>query len=171
MPCIIFTASESSSYDDRIDERYHFPSTYLAQAKQAVGSWVVYYEPRRDAGPSSSGGRQAYFAIARLDRIEPDPMRSDHFYARLSQYMEFDHPIPFKENGRYYESSLVKPDGSTNKGQFGRSVRLIQDHEFTAIVRAGFTFSAEPWEREPLQNGGFLQVGGGIGDEPEVPST
>jgi putative restriction endonuclease len=158
MPYILFTASESSSYDDRIEDRYHFPKTYLAQAQQAVGSWVVYYEPRRNAGLSSSGGRQAYFAIARLDRIEADPMRSDHFYARLSQYMEFDQAIPFRENERYYESALVKPDGSTNKGQFGRSVRLIQDHEFAAIVRAGFTFSAEPWEREPLQDGGFLRV-------------
>ncbi|MGY0619205.1 HNH endonuclease [Lysobacter sp. A378] len=158
MPYILFTASETSSYDDRIEERYHFPRTYLAQAQQAVGGWVVYYEPRRNAGLSSSGGRQAYFAIARLDRIEADPMRSDHFYARLSQYMEFDQAIPFKENGRYYESSLVKPDGSTNRGQFGRSVRLIQGHEFAAIVRAGFTFSVEPWERESLQDGGFLRV-------------
>lgn len=158
MGYVVFTASENSSYDDRIEDRYHFPRTYLAQARQALGGWAVYYEPRRDAGVSSSGGRQAYFAIASLDRIEPDPVRPDHFYARLSQYMEFDRPIPFKENGRYYESSLMKPDGSTNRGQFGRSVRLLRDHEFAAIVCAGFTFTPEPWERPSLDGGGYLHA-------------
>ena len=71
----IFTASESSSYDDRIEERYHFPKTYLGQATQAIGELILYYEPRRDAGISSSGGRQAYFAVARLASIEPDNTR------------------------------------------------------------------------------------------------
>ncbi len=142
----IFTASESSSYDDRIEERYHFPKTYLGQATQAIGELILYYEPRRDAGLSSSGGRQAYFAVARLVSIEPDSTREGHFYAHLDQFLEFDRPVPFKENGAYYESLLQKEDGSTNKGAFGRSVRLITSHEFEAILKAGFTTALQPWE-------------------------
>lgn len=142
----IFTASESSSYDDRIEERHHFPKTYLGQATQAIGELILYYEPRRDAGLSSSGGRQAYFAVARLVSIEPDSTREGHFYAHLDQFLEFDRPVPFKENGAYYESLLQKEDGSTNKGAFGRSVRLITSHEFEAILKAGFTTALQPWE-------------------------
>lgn len=142
----IFTASESSSYDDRIEERYHFPKTYLGQATQAIGELILYYEPRRDAGLSSSGGRQAYFAVARLVSIEPDSTREGQFYAHLDQFLEFDRPVPFKENGPYYESLLQKEDGSTNKGAFGRSVRLIPSHEFEAILNAGFTTALQPGE-------------------------
>ncbi|MDB5978273.1 MAG: hypothetical protein JWR07_5033 [Nevskia sp.] len=41
----IFTIAESSVYDDQADVRYHFPKTYLSQAKQAEGDWILYYEP------------------------------------------------------------------------------------------------------------------------------
>ena len=142
----IFTASESSSYDDRIEERYHFPKTYLGQATQAIGELILYYEPRRDAGISSSGGRQAYFAVARLVSIEPDNTHESHFYAHLDNFLEFDRAVPFKENGSYYESLLQKEDGSTNKGAFGRSVRLVPTNEFEAILKAGFTTELESWE-------------------------
>lgn len=142
----IFTASESSSYDDEIEKRYHFPKTYLAQAEQAIGELILYYEPRRDAGISSNGGRQAYFAVARLLKIETDSLRNDHYYAYLDSFLELDRPVPFKEEDHYYESQLRKEDGSTNKGAFGRSVRNIPAHEFDAILRAGFNREQEPWE-------------------------
>ena len=32
----IFTASESSAYDDLIEVRYHFPATYLRQIEATV---------------------------------------------------------------------------------------------------------------------------------------
>ena len=146
MSYAVFTAAESSRYDDDITRHYHFPKTYLAQASAAVGGWVVFYEPRRDSGLASRGGRQAYFAMAQLDRIDADPDSAGHHYARMSGYVEFDRPVPFAEGELYYESSLKKPDGSTNKGAFGRSVRTLPDHEFRAIVRAGFAHELEPWE-------------------------
>src|SRR5690348_686186 len=149
----IFTASERSAYDDRIEERYHFPHTYLGQAEQAVNDWIIYYEPRRDAGPSSTDGRQAYFAMALLDRIERDSRRSDHYFGFLTNYVEFDRTVPFRDGSRYYESSLQKSDGSTNKGQFGRSIRLLKTQEFHAIVEAGFTFPVDIWDRPSLADG------------------
>jgi len=71
----VFTASESSAYDDHIEVRYHFPSTYLNQVSAALGDCIIYYEPRRATGPSSATGRQAYFAMARVVDIEPDNKR------------------------------------------------------------------------------------------------
>lgn len=142
----VFTTSESSAYDDRIEVWYHFPRTYLRQAQQALGDWIIYYEPRRTTGPTSTTGRQAYFAVAHLERIETDPKLPDHFYAHLKHFLEFDHAVFFREGESYYESALRKDDGSTNKGAFGRSIRLIHREEFEAIVRAGLTPQLEEWE-------------------------
>jgi putative restriction endonuclease len=146
MPNVVFTTSESSAYDDRIEEWYHFPRTYLRQVEQAVGDWIVYYEPRRTTGPNSATGRQAYFAVAQLVRIEADPKLADHFYAYLRHFLEFDRAVHFRQGDTYYESALRKDDGSTNKGAFGRSVRLIPSQEFELILQAGLTPQMEEWE-------------------------
>lgn len=143
----IFTTSESSAYDDRIEEWYHFPKQYLARAEQALGDWIVYYEPRRTTGPSSSTGRLSYFAVAQLQAIEADQRLPGHFYAYLKHFLEFDRAVPFREGNDYYESSLRKADGSTNKGSFGGSVRLVPSEEFDRIVHAGLSSPLEAWER------------------------
>lgn len=127
------------TYDDLPEERYHFPRTYLRQIEAAVGDWILYYEPRRRSGDlSSMGGRQAYFATARLTRIIPDPSQPDHFYALVADYLEFDRPVPFKDGDFYYEAALQKEDRSTNKGAFGRAVRNLLDSEYDLILQAGF---------------------------------
>jgi putative restriction endonuclease len=136
----VLTTKVNPVYDDLPEERYHFPHTYLRQIEQARGDWIIYYEPRRATGDLSSiGGRQAYFATARLSRIEKDPVWPDHYYAFVADYLEFDQPVPFKEGNHYYESILKKKDGNTNKGAFGRAVRTIPDHEYNLILQAGFT--------------------------------
>lgn len=147
----VFTTSESSAYDDRIEAWYQFPQTYLKKAQQALGDLVVYYEPRRNSGPSSSTGRQAYFAVAQVSQIEADSNLPNHFFAYLKNFLEFDKAVPFRDtNGNYFESSLQKEDGSTNKGSFGRSVRLIPNEEFELILRTGLSTQPEKWE---LRNG------------------
>jgi putative restriction endonuclease len=111
----------------------------LRQVEAAVGDWIIYYEPRRstfDLG--SRGGRQTYFATARVQRIARDPSREDHFYAFVSDYLEFDRPVPFKEGDFYYESGVRREDGQTSKGAFGRAVRSLPDPEFDLILKAGF---------------------------------
>jgi len=138
----VLTTSVGSIYDDLPEFRYHFPRTYLNQVKAAEGDWIVYYEPRRSQG----GGRQAYFAMARVLRVEADPDLQDHFYAYLDGYLEFDNPVGFQGDESYWESALQKADGSTNKGAFGRAVRTIPVTEFERIVRAGFHRELEPWE-------------------------
>lgn len=141
----IFSTKVDPTYDDQPENRYHFPRTYLRQAESAVGDWIVYYEPRRSSGDlSSRGGRQAYFATARVDSITPDPAKPDHFYANMSGYLEFREPVPFREGGFYYESGLQRDDGATNKGAFGRALRTIPDPEFDLITRAGFAEIVQP---------------------------
>ena len=125
----VFTASASSIYDDLIEERYHFPKTYLRQVEEAVGDWIVYYEPRRTTGPHSATGRQAYFAIAHVKKVVQDPVRADHFYAQMTGYMEFDQPVPFRDASGYRESKLRREDSQTNKGAFGRAVRELPRSE------------------------------------------
>lgn len=135
----ILTTKEQSNYDDLPWERYHFPKTYLQQVQQALGDFIIYYEPRRkDTNLSSSGGRQSYFAVAQLDKISEDRVRSSHYYVSVKNYLRFDSPVPFKDDKFYFESILKKADGTTNKGAFGRSVRLIPDEEFDFILRSGF---------------------------------
>ena len=120
----VLTTKVDPSYDDLPEDRYHFPRTYLNAAREALGDWIVYYEPRRvSADLSSHGGRQSYFATARIDEHR-SAIRAETttHYAYVEDYLEFDRPVPFRESGFYYESGLQKADGSTNKGSFGRSV-------------------------------------------------
>src|SRR5262245_45638802 len=135
----ILTTKVDPTYDDLPEERYHFPATYLRQVEAAVGDWILYYEPRRSTGDlASRGGRMSYFAAARVTAITPDVTKADHYYALVSDFLEFDRPVPFREGGKYYEVGLEKADGSTNKGAFGRAVRAISDDEFDSILTAGF---------------------------------
>lgn len=144
----ILTTKVSPTYDDLPEVRYHFPRIYLNQVQAAVGDSIIYYEPRRSTGElSSRGGRRCYFAVARVSEIVPDPAIQGHYYARITDYLEFDRAVPFSEDQRYYESALRKADGSTNKGMFGRAVRNLSDSEFDLILAAGFApeFRASPW--------------------------
>jgi putative restriction endonuclease len=135
----VFTTKIEPTYDDLPEFRYHFPRTYLRQVEAAVGDWIVYYEPRRTSSdPSSRGGRQAYFATARVASVQPDTTIADHFYAFVSDFLEFDRPVPFREGDYYYEASLRRTDGGTSRGAFGRAVRLITNGEFDLILKSGF---------------------------------
>ncbi|MDE2007581.1 MAG: HNH endonuclease [Rhodospirillales bacterium] len=134
----VFTTRIDPSYDDLPEDRYHFPRTYLRQVEAALNDWIVYYEPRRAGGKSATGGRQAYFATARVTRIERDPDLEAHFYARVSDYLEFDRAVSFREGPHYYEEALRKTDGTTSKGAFGRAVREIGEAEYDEILHAGF---------------------------------
>jgi putative restriction endonuclease len=140
----IFTTQANPSYDDVPELRYHFPRRYLKIAEQTVGDLIIYYEPRRESlGATSSGGRQAYFATARVDRIERDPSRANHYYAFIKDFVPFTNPVPFKAGETYYESRLQKEDGTTNRGLFGWNLRLISGTEYQIICQAGLSDAVE----------------------------
>jgi putative restriction endonuclease len=158
----ILTTKSDPTYDDLPEFRYHFPRTYLRQVEAAMRDWIIYYEPRRTSSdPSSRGGRQAYFAAARVTAIQPDPTISDHFYAFVSDFLEFYQPVPFRQGDRYYEAGLRRADGGTSRGAFGRAVRLITDAEFDLILRTGFETLLAPASVGVQEPSGFA-------DEPAV---
>jgi putative restriction endonuclease len=155
----VFTTKVEPTYDDLPEHRYHFPRTYLGAVERTVGDWIVYYEPRRTSGdPNSRGGRQAYFAIARVTGIERDPNRPDHFYALVTDYIDLDRPVPFREGEHYFEAGLQRDDGGTSKGAFGRAVRPVSNEEYDLILQAGYaTLLAQPDGPEDGRNFGVAE--------------
>lgn len=129
----VFDTRPQTEYDDDISRRYHFPNRYLAEAERTGNDWIVYREPRR------GGGRQAYVAVARVNRIVPDPTDSSSSYAYVSDYLEFDQVVPLHNGTQYYEARLNSIANPSNIGVAlqGRSVRTITEGEFAAIVLAG----------------------------------
>jgi putative restriction endonuclease len=106
----------------------------------AEGDWILYYEPRRaNNNEASRDGRSAYFATARIVRIEADQNRAGHFYAFVEGFLSFDRAVPFREGNITYEHGLTKNDRSTNRGAFGRAVRNLSDSEYELVLRSGFT--------------------------------
>ncbi|MGV1758855.1 HNH endonuclease [Rhizobium sp. A22-96] len=166
----VLTTKSDPTYDDLPEQRYHFPKTYLRQIEAARGDWIVYYEPRRPSGNlMQAGGRQAYFATARIVDIVADPSRPDHFYALIEDFLPFDRSVPFKEAKHYYEAGLRKEDGSTNKGAFGRAVRNISDAEYDMILAAGFAHILGNRDRERPTPDPAEEARIGFGDNPQMP--
>jgi putative restriction endonuclease len=159
MPKAVLTTKIDPTYDDLPEQRYHFPRAYLRQVEAAKGDFVIYYEPRRSSGDlSSRGGRQAYFATARIVEVRPDPARAEHFYADVDSYLDFPRPVPFHEGQHYYESAVRRDDGATNKGAFGRAVRSLPESEYDAILSAGFATvlgETKTGRLGPPSDGGF----------------
>ena len=146
----VFTTKLSPSYDDLPEVRYHFPRTYLRQVEQTLGDTIVYYEPRRGtADANSRGGRQVYFAVARPQSITQDPRDPNLFFCHVTDYLDFDRTVQFRDGDAYLESMLQRDDGGTNKGAFGRSVRIVPDEEFEAILAAGYSNSSVDFAIQP----------------------
>ncbi len=139
----VFIAKIDSDYDDAVEEHYHFPKMYLSRIEKTVGDWILYYEPRSD------GGRMVYFAMARVLKVERDPNRSDHYYARISDYVEFPAPVPFRPGGLFLESSLQLPDGSINTASSRTAVRILPRKEFENICRLGMAPALEDTKGTP----------------------
>jgi putative restriction endonuclease len=99
----IFQTKVDPAYDDDPGTKYHFPKAYLRRVEATVGDSINYYEPSRLSSGSKRGGRMTYFAVARVDRIRPDELKQDHFYAEISNYLQFLTPVTFKQDGAFYE--------------------------------------------------------------------
>ena len=60
--------------------------------------------PHSLADLSSRTGRQSYFATARIVRVDADPHSADHYYAYVDDYLEFDRPVSFRDDGLFYRN-------------------------------------------------------------------
>lgn len=119
-----------SIYDDITGQQYHFPKIYLGRMEQTLGDWIVYYGPI----PNEKG--RFYSGIAKVDRISHDSKQDNHFYAYLTDYIDFDRLVGYTEAGGY-ERRMILPDGRINGGLTVNAVRLLEASEFQAIVNAG----------------------------------
>ncbi|MGE8104132.1 hypothetical protein ACQKP1_10650 [Allorhizobium sp. NPDC080224] len=89
----IFYHKDGSGYKDVRGQLYHFPKMYLSRVQQALGDWIVYY------GPLTGMPSRYYSGLARVTAIDDDQELPDHHYARLADYIDFDRPLDYRENG------------------------------------------------------------------------
>ena len=130
----VFDTKPTSVYDDDVSRHYHFPRRYFAIVERCMGDWIVLRRPRAD------GGNLAYFATARVDAVEPDARAAGMNYARLSDYLPFDAPVPWFAGRRYAEEALrALPQTQVGVYLRGRSVRALTDSDFAALIAAGLS--------------------------------
>jgi len=135
----VFDTKPSSGYDDDLLRHYQFPRRYLRLVEQVAGDWIVLRRPRAD------GGNLAYFAVARVVGLEPDPREPKLTLARLADYLEFDRTVDWRSEGRYAEEALRElPTKDVGVYLRGRSVRLLTEADFSAIVTAGLSETLAP---------------------------
>lgn len=139
MKAVLDTKPESA-YDDEIASRYHFPPRYLATMRQCVGDWVVFRRPR------AGGEGIAYFAVGRVSGIVPDPARANYHYAQIADFLPFDRPVAWRNDGVYAETALRAIENVPQVGLYlrGKSVRPLEDADFVALVDAGLAQTLDP---------------------------
>lgn len=151
----IFDTKPTSVYDDDLSRHYHFPRRYYDLVEQCIGDWIILRRPRAD------GGNLAYFATAKIVDVQPDLMMPGMSYARFTNYIEFDEPVPWQLNGRYAEEALRNiPKPEVGVYLRGRSVRLISDADFLALIASGLkeTFDPKIADRFGLPNAPIVEV-------------
>lgn len=128
-----------SIYDDSPAERYQFPSQYLGRIKDCVGDWIIYYEPTKvdDA--------RGYFAVAKIQRVIPDPAAPGMYLALIEpgSYLDFANPVPFKNSTGPVERGVLNEHGRIS-GRAQSAVRPLSPDDFKRIVELGLEESATP---------------------------
>lgn len=133
MTNLVLLHKANSIYDDEPDRVYDFPRTYLKAMTEAIGDWIVYFEPVK-AGP------RGYFAAARIERVIPKPGADGRYLALIAPgtYLPFDREVPRLLEGRPLESTLARPDGTPKKGGAVQlAVRRLPEREFAKIINFG----------------------------------
>lgn len=133
MTKLILLHRADSIYEDRPDSQYDFPGQYLKAAQEAVGDWVIYYEPVK-AGPLG------YFATAKISAVIPKPGVPGRYLALIQpgSFLPFDREVPRLLAGRPLESALTAEDGSPKSGGAQQlAMRRIPEAEFARIIGLG----------------------------------
>jgi len=142
MTKLVLMHKADSIYEDEPDVVYDFPKTYLKAIMEAVGDWIVYYEPVK-AGP------RGYFAVARISKVIPKPSVEGRFLALIEpgSFLPFDVDVPRLVQGTPLEQSLTEPDGSPKKGgAIQLAVRRLPERDFARIVNLGLPQDLERQE-------------------------
>ncbi|QQA42126.1 HNH endonuclease [Pelagovum pacificum] len=139
---LVLLHKADSIYEDEPDVVYDFPLSYLKAVKEAVGDWIVYYEPVK-AGP------RGYFAVAKIQTVIPKPGTDGRFLAMIEPgtFLPFDREVPRLLEGRPMEMSLTEPDGTPKRGGAVQlAVRRLPEADFARIVNVGL-----PQELEQIE--------------------
>lgn len=128
----VFIHRSDSIYDDSPAERYQFPPQYLGRVEACVGDWIVYYEPRKVEAT------RGYFAIARVERVVPDPKVPGMHLALIEpgSYLDFPNPVPFSGAAGVTEVGVLNSEGRIS-GRAQSAVRPLSPSDFNRIVGLG----------------------------------
>jgi putative restriction endonuclease len=135
----VFVYRSDSIYDDNPAESYQFPRQYLGRVQSCVGHWIIYYEPRKVAET------RGYFAVAKIERVIPDPAAHGMYLALVESgsYLDFVNPVPFSGASGVVEQGVLNEQGRIS-GRAQSAVRPIAPSDFKRIVALGLS------ESEPL---------------------
>lgn len=139
----VFIHNEMSKYNDKPAEYYHFPKNYLKRAEKTVGDWIAYYQSGKN------NGLKSYTGVAKIGNIRPDPDDIDKYYADIvpNTYLPMERLVPFRLEGKVFETQLLKPDGGINGGLAIAAMRTISEQDFARIISYGFPEEAEDLPR------------------------
>jgi putative restriction endonuclease len=129
----VFIHRSDSIYDDSPAERYQFPSQYLGRVQSCLGDWIIYYEPRKVTDT------RGYFAMAKIERVIPDPVAASMYLALIEpgSYLDFVNPVPFTDaSGVVIEQGVLNEQGQIS-GRAQSAVRPISSSDFNRIVALG----------------------------------
>lgn len=134
----VFIHRSDSIYDDHPAEQYQFPRQYLGRVQACVGDWIVYYEPRKVERT------RGYFAMARVERVVPDPKASGMYLALIEpgSYLDFATPVPFSNAEGVIERGVLNAGGRIS-GRAQAAVRPLAAADFDRILARGLD-EAEP---------------------------
>lgn len=162
---LVLMHKADSIYEDVPDKVYDFPKQYLKAVQEAVGDWIIYYQPVK-AGP------RGYFATAAIADVIPKPGADGRFLAliRPNSYLEFDQKVPRLRDGSPLEDALVDENGQAKSGGVTQSaVRRITEQDFGRILNIGL-----PQELEEIEANRYaaapesLQEGAQIFERPVI---
>lgn len=150
----VFIHRFDSIYDDSPAERYQFPRQYLGRVEACLGDWIVYYEPRKVAET------RGYFAIAKVERVIPDPTAEDMYLALIEpgSYLDFAQAVPFNDSHGPIERGLLNADGKIS-GRAQSAVRPISPQDFNRILAQGLAEDGAflPRMDEPMRAPGLYE--------------
>jgi len=128
----VFIHRSDSIYDDSPAERYQFPPQYLGRVEACIGDWIIYYEP------SKVVETRGYFAMARVERVVPDPKAQGMYLALIEpgSYLDFANPVAFRGDDGVVERGVLNDQGR-NSGRAQAAVRALSPSDFNRIVGLG----------------------------------
>lgn len=160
----VFIHRADSIYDDSPAERYQFPKPYLERASATEGDWIVYYEPVKVRGS------KGYYAIAKVERIVPDPSAAGMFLALIApgSYLEFPNPVPFSDADGLVERGLLNAEGQIS-GRRQAAVRPVSPVDFDRILSRGLAEEEHPLLPRVGSVEPFAEPYPGAGELPQTP--